>query len=157
MPLEDPADLPMDDFPRTRAARLRAALDAQPDTLPLLQALGQAHIQYLLDNLAEISSIVHLARSGPSLHRRWTNSTGVYEPEIIAWTCQRTGCAPEDLYPRVIAGVFLLAVQITVERWDPTDAGNHLAHLIRQTYETAATLPHAPRPCSPDPFTADSA
>ncbi len=140
-----------------RVARLTTALAAQPAELPLLQALAAAHTQFLLTNLPEVASLVRLGRSSPALRRRWLTSLEVFEPEVIGWVCERTSCAPDLLYPRMIAGLALLVAQLAVERWDPDTSGEQLAQVIHEAYRTAATLAEAPRPPAHRPGCSTSA
>jgi AcrR family transcriptional regulator len=89
--------------------------------------------------------VVRLILDTPALHARWLERQIEWRAELAAELANRCGLDPlTDPYPRMAAGMALLALDTVLQRWQPGDDEQHLAELMDQAFAVVAPALDAP-------------
>ncbi|MEU8422111.1 TetR family transcriptional regulator [Micromonospora sp. NPDC048835] len=89
--------------------------------------------------------VVRLILDTPALHARWLERQIQWRAELAAELADRCGLDPDtDPYPRMAAGMALLALDTVLQQWQPGDDERHLATLTDRAIAIVAPALDAP-------------
>jgi AcrR family transcriptional regulator len=112
------------------SAALREAIWA-----PLAEACAEDHP----DHIERSRVVVRLILDSPALYGRWLERQTGLRAELAAELAGRLGIDPDgDPYPRMAAGMALLAFDTVLEQWRPGDDERRLVELTDRAFAVAA-------------------
>jgi len=128
------AERPLTEAP---SVALRAAIWA-----PLAEACAEDQ----LDHIERSRVVVRLILDTPALYARWLERSTEVRSELAAELAGRYGLDLDtDPYPRMAAGMALLAFDTVLAQWRPGDDERRLAELTDQAFAVAAPALDATR------------
>jgi AcrR family transcriptional regulator len=138
-----------------RAMRIGDELRARPAGEPLWDSVTQAVLsQFDPANRAPDMDRIRLVVTSPPLAGEYHRVQGLAQYHLAEAIAERMSVSLEtDMFPRIMAGAVLGAMQAAMERWLRSDPPVPLAPLIRQAFSQFAD---GMRAVLPPPDTADS-
>jgi len=123
-----------------------AALAERPATESPLAALRAAFWAPLVEACADDADhversrvVVRLILDTPALYTRWLERQNELRTDLAAELARRHGVSPaEDPYPRLAAGMALLAFDTVLDGWRPDDDERRLAELTDRAFAVIA-------------------
>jgi hypothetical protein len=98
------------------------------------------------DHIERSRVVVRLILDTPALYARWLERSIEVRAALAAAIAARLGLDPgNDPYPRMAAGMVLLAFDTVLEQWRPGDDEQRLIDLTDQAFAVAAPALDAPR------------
>ncbi|WP_433356600.1 TetR family transcriptional regulator [Micromonospora saelicesensis] len=89
--------------------------------------------------------VVRLILDTPALHARWLESQIQWRAELATELASRCGLDPHtDPYPRMAAGMALLALDTVLQQWQPGDDEQRLTELTDRAFAVVAPALDAP-------------
>ena len=135
-----------------RAKAIAAALRERPAGEPLWKAITEAAVAgFALGEPVPDSRIpeqswldgVRLMVAEPALQGEFQKAGAAAEAEFAVVVAERTGTDPvKDVYPRLVAGVVGVGLNVVTQQWPGTEPPRPLEELIRDVFgRLAAGLP----------------
>jgi AcrR family transcriptional regulator len=129
-----------------RALQTAERLRARPRTEPLWESIAEALLEpYDGDDRqpnSQWTAGVKLMLTEPALIGEYLKASMAAERECGAAIAERTGTAPTDMYPQLVAAAMDAARRTAAEQWVRADPPVHLGPLLREALrQIAAGLP----------------
>jgi AcrR family transcriptional regulator len=124
-------------------AALASRSPSEPPSVALREAiwtpLAEACAEIRPDHIERSRVVVRLILDTPALYARWLERQTSVRGELAAVLATRLGLDTErDVYPRMAAGIALLAFDTVLEQWQPGDDEARLADLTDRAFAMAA-------------------
>lgn len=98
------------------------------------------------DHTERARIVVRLILDTPALHARWLDRQSQWRDGLAGTLAARHGLDPDtDPYPRMAAGMALLAFETVLRHWRPGDDEQRLAELTDRAFAVVAPALDAPR------------
>ncbi|MDT0611154.1 acyl-CoA-like ligand-binding transcription factor [Streptomyces lancefieldiae] len=82
--------------------------------------------------------VVQLILRTPALHARFLERQEQWHDDLAAQMAHRLGLAPDDLYPRLAAGMALSAFNTVLRRWSDSDSAEDPVELTDRAFAVIA-------------------
>jgi len=92
-----------------------------------------------------VLEICRLAERTPALRARHVDKQDRWQSVIATVVAQRTGAAPHDMAPRLLAAVAIGAFDVALRTWVDRDGDGDLAALVDEALDTLSTTLARPR------------
>ncbi|MGI5521438.1 TetR family transcriptional regulator [Micromonospora sp. CA-259024] len=128
-------------------AELAARPRAEPPSVALRHALWVplAACTDHADHAERARVVVRLILDTPALHARWLEHQIEWRADLAAELADRRSLDPDiDPYPRMAAGMALLALDTVLQQWQAGDDEQHLAELTDRALAVVAPALDAP-------------
>ena len=144
-PTKDDAVLGLDPDEDGSVAAAVAARPAEETPLQALRAVAGDQARHMALDTDLWTLRMRVVDASPALLARLAAAFGRGEQSVAAALAARCGAGPDDLYPRLLAGVSGVAVRTALHRWLATDFTASLPDLVDEAWTSLAAGLPAPR------------